>query len=132
MGNQQNNKTYKVTIWGRFPSLNEYIAAMNVHRLKANKMKQDSENRIILGLCTWLKDIKISKKIIINYTFYEENRKRDLDNVSGFFHKVFQDALVRAGFIENDNWNYIVGFSDKFFVDKAVPRVVVEIVEVDE
>lgn len=132
MEKQQYNKSYKVTIWGRFPSLNEYIAAMNVHRLKANRMKQDSENKIILALCSWLKDVKISKKIIINYTFYEENKKRDLDNVSGFFHKVFQDSLVRAGFIENDNWNYIVGFSDTFCIDKNVPRIVVEIVEVED
>lgn len=126
------NKTYKCTIWGRFPSLNEYIDASRIHKAKANNMKKEAEDRIILGLYTWLKGVQFDKPIQINYTFYEANKKRDLDNVSGFFHKVFQDALVRAGFIKNDNWNYIVGFSDKFFVDKAVPRVDIEIVEVDE
>ena len=37
--------------------------------------------------------------------------------------------LVSAGVLKNDGWNDIEGFSDRFYIDKANPRVEVEITE---
>jgi Holliday junction resolvase RusA-like endonuclease len=120
---------YKITIIGRFPSLNEYIEANRIHRQKGNKMKRQSQREIAWQLLAQLKKTHIDKPVTLEYTFYEPNKKRDLDNVSGYFHKVFQDALVECKVIHNDSWHYITGFSDKFYVDNKNPRIEIIIKE---
>ncbi len=59
-----------------------------------------------------------------------KNRRRDLDNISSFGRKVVQDALVSAGVLKDDGWKHVVGFSDRFDVDKANPHIEVRIREV--
>ena len=66
------------------------------------------------------------------YHWYEPNHRRDLDNISSFGRKVIQDALVKARVLRNDGWKEIVGFEDRFYMDSKKPRVVVEILEVNE
>ncbi len=123
--------TYKVTVLGRFPSLNELISATNMHKQKGNQLKQKSQNEISYYILDQLRRVRIDKPVFIKYRFYEPNKKRDLDNISGYFHKVFQDALVNCRIIMNDNWYSIVGFSDEFFVDNKNPRIEVEIQEME-
>ena len=65
----------------------------------------------------------------LQYKFFCQNRKKDKDNISGYFHKIFQDALVQRGVIKNDGWANITGFSDEFYVDTKNPRVEVEVIE---
>lgn len=123
---------YKIIIDGRFPSMNEFIAANRIGKgrfNKGNKMKQDSQNQLSYYITSQLKKVHIDKRVYIKYQFYEPNKKRDLDNVSGYFHKVFQDALVQCKVLHNDSWYYITGFSDEFYVDSKNPRIEVEIVE---
>lgn len=86
-------------------------------------MKQEDQRLIIAQLPRWHTD----KPVWIDYRYYCPNRKRDLDNVSGYFHKVFQDAMVSKGTIPNDNWRYIRGFSDEFLLDRSNPRVEIEV-----
>ena len=118
-----------MVIQGKFPSLNELIDANRSHRQKGNSLKRKSQHEISLAIMDQMR-IHIDKPIFIHYRFYEPNKKRDLDNISGFFHKVFQDALVECHVIKNDNWQHIVGFSDEFFVDNKHPRIEVELKEV--
>lgn len=66
----------------------------------------------------------------MTYTWYEPNKRRDLDNVSSFGRKVIQDALVETRVLENDGWKNIVGFQDNFYIDADNPRVEVVIREV--
>lgn len=61
------------------------------------------------------------------FRWYEQNRRRDKDNVSAFGRKVILDGLVQAGILPNDNWNYVEGFRDEFYVDADRPRVIVEV-----
>ena len=121
---------YKVVIEGRFPSMNEFINANRTHNQKGNKMKQQSQDEISWQLLQQHKKLHIDKPVKLFYTFYEPNKKRDLDNISGYFHKVFQDALVHCGIIMDDSWHYILGFSDTFLVDNKNPRIEVIIQEV--
>lgn len=124
---------YKVVIEGNFPSMNEFIDANRRSKgkwNKGNKLKQESQNLISWQLLQQYKKLRIDKPVKLFYTFYEPNKKRDLDNISGYFHKVFQDALVHCGIIHNDSWHYIIGFSDEFMVDNKRPRVEVVIQEV--
>lgn len=123
---------YKVVIEGRFPSMNQFIEANRTHKQKGNKMKQQSQDEISWQLLQQHRKLHICKPVKLFYTFYEPNKKRDLDNISGYFHKVFQDALVKCGIIMNDSWYYITGFSDEFYVDSKNPRIEIIIQEVGE
>ena len=128
---------YKFTIKGTLPNLNDLIAAerQQIRRngkftTLGNTLKQDNQELVILNLRSQLKGIHINHPIVIKYCFYEPNRRRDLDNISAFAHKVIQDALVKCEIIENDGWKNITGFTDKFYVDKENPRIEVTLEEV--
>ena len=119
----------RIVIPGRFPGLNKFIDA---NRRKhgnfsmGNHIKQRDQKII----CQFLPSVRFKKRIFIEYNFFEPNTRRDKDNISGYFHKVFQDALVQKGCIENDGWRNIRGMADYFEVDKANPRIEVVIEEV--
>lgn len=124
---------YEVVIPGRFSSLNEFILANRTGKgnwNKGNKMKQSDQLRICSYIAEQLHRIHIDSPVELHYRFYEPNKKRDLDNISGYFHKIFQDALVECGTIHNDSWMYIVGFEDSFYVDNKNPRIEITIKEV--
>lgn len=124
---------YKVIIDGRYPSMNQFIEANRIGKgkwNKGNRMKQECQDEISYYINAQLHKVHIDKPIYLEYTFYEPNKKRDLDNISGFFHKIFQDALVHCGIIHNDSWHYITGFSDEFLVDSNCPRIEITIKEV--
>ena len=120
----------KIVIPGRFPGLNEFIDANRRKHGKwsgGNSMKQRDQQMILLHLP---KGVRFKKKVFLEYHFYEPNARRDKDNISGYFHKIFQDALVHAGILENDGWKEIDGMSDYFHIDQKSPRIEVEIWEV--
>lgn len=118
---------HRFIIKGRLDGLNEFITANRTNPYKGNKMKQDNEEIVIWAIRQQLKGVYINKPVIIKYDFYEKNKRRDLDNISSFAHKVIQDSLVKTQIIENDGWNEIVGYEDNFFVDKENPRIEVTI-----
>lgn len=118
-----------ITIPGRFPGLNQYVDANRRRHGQwsaGNAMKQRDQHII----CQYIpKGLKFKRRIFIEYNFFEPNTKRDKDNISGYFHKVFQDALVQSGCIPNDGWKVIRGFADYFEVDKGYPRIEIRIEE---
>lgn len=119
----------KIVVPGRFASLNDFIDAnRRTHgRWNAgNSMKQKDQKTI----CSCIPRGLRFKRIHLRYTYFEPNTKRDKDNISGYFHKVFQDALVQAGCIPNDGWKVIKGFSDHFDIDTKYPRIEILIEEV--
>lgn len=129
---------YNFTYYGVLPNLNDYLQGERIpirkngkFTTKGNVMKQENQRKIIKILRRDLLGLHIQKPIEITYKFYELNRKRDLDNISAFAHKVIQDALVKAGTIENDGWKHIRGFSDEFYVDSENPRIEITLKEVD-
>lgn len=118
----------KLIIPGTLPNLNDYISAERQHRQKAAQMKKQTERIIMLCAKAQLRGVSFDGSVVMRYTWYEPNRRRDKDNVSSFGRKCIQDALVRAGVLQNDGWGEIEAFSDCFFVDKKNPRVEVEII----
>lgn len=122
---------YRLTIYGRLPGLNDMIEADRRDRRAGNRLKQESQETIRLYILRDLKHLKIDKPVELQYSFYEPNRRRDLDNISGYAHKVTQDALVASGVLKNDGWANIVGMQDSFFVDARNPRIEVIIREVE-
>ena len=118
-----------IVIPGRFAGLNEFIDANRRKRGRwsaGNAMKQRDQHTI----CRYLpKGLRFKKRIYLQYSFFEPNTRRDKDNISSYFHKIFQDALVQAGCIQNDGWRTIVGFADHFDVDAKNPRIEILIEE---
>lgn len=99
-----------IKINGKMPSLNEYIRACRTSPQVGAKMKRETEEMIIwqLGRCP-----KITSPVFVRFKWFETNRRRDKDNVA-FAKKFVFDALQKAGKLENDNNDYITGFSDEF------------------
>lgn len=122
---------YRLIIYGRLPGLNDMIEADRRDRRSGNRLKQESQDTIRLYILRDLKHLKIENPVELHYSFYEPNRRRDLDNISGYAHKVTQDALVASGVLKNDGWANIVGMQDSFFVDARNPRIEVIIREVE-
>lgn len=122
----------KLVIPGTLPNLNDYIAAERRHRQQAAQLKRQAEQVVMLAAKKQLRQTRFSRPVVMRYTWYEPNRRRDKDNVSSFGRKVIQDALVRLGVLQNDGWANIEGFSDEFRVDRIRPRVEVEICPLDE
>lgn len=121
----------KFTIPGTLPSLNDYIRAERggSGRFRANRMK--SENQDFIVMCIRRARIRRMKRpVYIRYTYYEPTRRRDKDNISAVAHKFIQDALVAAGVLENDGWDYIAGFSDSFYINHQNPHIEVTLEEV--
>lgn len=121
---------YQLTIPYRFPSLNEYIAALGKNPRTGGKMKKNDCEIMIFHIRQQLKGIKIKKPVVIHYTFYEKNTKRDRMNVFSYADKVFEDALQKAGTINNDGWNDVLNTTHDFYVDKTNPRIEIVIEEV--
>jgi len=111
--------------------MNEYTSEQRKNPYSGAKLKRNAQQLIELSIRSQMRGLKITKPVVLEYHFYEANRKRDHDNVSGFAHKVTQDALVAQGVLRDDGWDEILGYSDSFTVDKANPRIEVLIKEVD-
>lgn len=123
---------YLLTIPGRLDNLNDYIAAERANRHKGAKMKADNGRVVAVAIRQCMREARIEKPVFMEYTWYEANKRRDLDNISSFGRKVIQDALVDTGVLVDDGWQYVVGFSDRFEVDKENPRIEVLIKEIEK
>lgn len=129
---------YRFTIPGRLRGLNDYIdACRGAHKAKDGcagwisgaRMKKKDQEWVPLCIMNKLRGVHIVKPVELHYEWIEKDRCRDLDNISGYGHKIIQDALVQCGVLKNDGPTYVVGFTDKFGVDRKHPRVEVEIEE---
>ena len=123
---------YRFVIKGKLPGLNEYLKAERSFcrgHSCGNDMKQGYQMFISNAIRASLKRQAIKPPVMIHYSFYEPDRRRDLDNIAAVAHKFIQDALVKCRVIENDWWQYIKGFSDEFHVDKHNPRIEVTLIE---
>lgn len=121
---------YLLTIPGTLNNLNDYIAAERTNRHKGAKMKADNGNIVAVAIRQCLRGVRIEKPVFMEYKWVEPNRRRDKDNISSFGRKVIQDSLVQCGVLKDDGWKCVVGFSDRFEVDRENPRIEVLIKEV--
>ena len=117
----------KFVINGRLPGLNEAINAARTDGRLENRMRKENEQTIQWCARAGLKKWKPELPVMIRYTFYEKDKRRDKDNVAGYAVKLIQDALVRAGYLPNDNWAAIAGYTLDWRIDKKKPRIEVEI-----
>lgn len=121
----------KLTIPGRLPGLNEAFGAARTNRHVEANTRRSFENLIIMCAKRDLRKWHPSGAVILHYRFYEPNKRRDKDNVAGYAMKLIQDSLVKAGYLRGDGWQYIENFDFAWAVDKARPRVEVELEEIN-
>ena len=123
--------TVNFTIQGKLAGLNDYTKACRCNRYVGARMKEENERKVLCAVMqSPSRNTKLTGKVVINYRWYESNKRRDLDNIA-FAKKFIQDALVEYGVLQGDGWRHIVGFNDMFYVDKDNPRIEVEISEVE-
>jgi Holliday junction resolvase RusA-like endonuclease len=121
---------YTFTIAGRLPGLNDLIRAARTHWAVGAKQKADVDRRVQEAA----RDARlpnIPSPVAIRFCWIEQDRRRDLDNVRAGAKWVL-DGLVKAGILAGDSREHVVELSDEFPPpDKANPRVVVEIMQVN-
>lgn len=120
----------KFVIQGRLSSLNEYTSANRANKYMGAKLKKDNEEPIFGAI----REAKLKRvtnyPITLKIKWYEPNKRRDIDNIV-FATKFIQDALVKAGVIEDDSQKYINKVVHEVVTDKNNPRIEVEIKEGD-
>lgn len=121
----------KFTVNARLPGLNDYV-----HECRKNPYSGAQMKRIAQEICEWSAKqqckVQFKKPVRIRYTFYEKDRRRDKSNIAAFGVKVIEDALVNLQILKDDGWKYIEGYSLDFGIDKARPRIEVEISETEQ
>lgn len=88
----------------RLPGLNEYQNACRRHPMVGATMKKKALQEVMTYLVP-VTHLSWPAQFDIIYT--EPNKKRDIDNVTGFGNKVIMDAFVKAGFLPDDGPDYI-------------------------
>ncbi|MCI8272888.1 MAG: hypothetical protein HFJ55_02255 [Clostridia bacterium] len=107
--------------------LNEYTNQNRRNRYAGASAKKKEQEYIIGCIKEQLGNIKINKPVKAYFTWIEENKRRDYDNIA-FAKKFILDALVQVGTLKNDNRKIITGFEDKFeYANKS--KVLVELKE---
>lgn len=128
MEKSNSKRLQALVIDGALPGLNDYISAERTNRYRGAAVKKQWTDVVAVAAKKWLTPIpKHCFPVTFRFRWYEQNRRRDKDNVSAFGRKVILDGLVQAGILPNDNWNYVDGFSDEFYVDAENPRVEIEV-----
>lgn len=117
----------KLTIPGRLPGLNDMIDAARENRYESAAMKKEYTE--MAAWCAKAARLPRMEKVDLIITWHEPNKRRDKDNIMAG-QKFIWDGLVEAGVLKNDGWNQIGDITHRFRVDKANPRVEVELIEV--
>lgn len=107
--------------------LNEYINQNRRNRYAGASAKKKEQEYIICCVKKYLGNIKIDKPVKAYFTWIEENKRRDYDNIA-FAKKFILDALVQVETLKDDNRKIVTGFEDRFeYADKS--KVIVELKE---
>ena len=119
---------YRFEIEKRLMGLNDYTKYNRANKYLGAKAKKTEQAYIIWCIKEQLGNLVIDNPVIGHFTWIEENKRRDLDNIC-FAKKFILDALVEAKVLKNDNRKMVTNFTDSFeYADKS--KVIVELEEV--
>lgn len=119
-----------LTIKGELMDLNTYVNKQRYNRFAGAAAKKDETDRVAWE-CVNKNLQPIKEKVYIKYHWFCKNKRKDKSNIS-FAKKFIEDGLVNAGVLDNDGWDDIAGFEDKFSLDVNNPRIEVEIIPYDK
>ena len=120
---------YKFEVNKRLMGLNEYTKYNRTNKYAGAEAKKKEQQYIINCIKQQLGNIKINKPVIGHFTWIEENKRRDLDNIC-FAKKFILDALVQAGVLQDDNRKIVTNFTDSFEHSNS-SKVIVELEELN-
>jgi len=116
----------KIVIEGK-----KYLPSLNAILSKAWQVRRHQAGLADAAVMAAVKaqNIKVVQfdKCKIVYDIYLNNKKRDIDNVAT---KFILDAIVKRGFIKDDNMTHVISETKNAYYDKDRPRVEVTIKEV--
>lgn len=120
--------TYKFEIDKRLMGLNEYTKANRTNKIVGNLAKRKEQDYIGWCIKQQLGNLHIDRPVKGKFTWIEENKRRDLDNIC-FAKKFILDALVEMKVLKDDNRKIVTSFTDEFkYADKS--KVIVELEEI--
>lgn len=123
------NLPIHITIWTKKGTSKKYPLNFNrfrqLHIYEYGNIKEEW-NKIVTPL---VQSLPIFHKVEITYTLFTgSNHKSDLMNWISVVDKFFQDTLVKAGKLPDDNYEFVPLIHAVWGeVDKGNPRVQVEI-----
>lgn len=104
----------------KFPSLNEYINAERRHRMIAANMKKKFTKLVEQYATAAQYQVPTAFPVAIRFIVHEENKRRDIDNVSAMVCKFSLDGLVNAGILPDDSQKYVNKIECDLVVDDWV------------
>ena len=114
------------------PSLNDYLSEIGRNPLAGARFKSNYSMVCISAIRKCLLGWKVTNPpTTIHYKFYESKRgkRRDVSNIFSLCAKFFEDALQKCGVIENDNPEWIEGFTAEFYWIDGDPYIEIDIEE---
>lgn len=106
-------------------SLNTAVNANRTNRYKGAKMKKENTHKCYLYTKKAMNDgVSFTFPCKLKFTWIVPNKRKDPDNIASA-KKYILDGMQKAGFMKNDNLNYIIGLEDVFIVDKDRTSVVI-------
>jgi len=111
-------------------TLNQYIEIERGNRFGgAAEKKRTTTIATEYTLLAMRKGVRFDWGKPLRFDWFWYDRRTDVDNIA-FQKKFIFDGMMKAGFLENDNWDHVsAGFIEHFYIDKVNPRV--EIRELD-
>lgn len=118
-----------ITLWKKDGTSKKYALnfnrVKNLHGFEYNRIKEEF-TRLVLPL---IEQLPTYEKVELTYTLFTgSGHKSDLMNWISVVDKFFQDTLVQAGKLPDDNYLYVPQIRAIYGgIDKSNPRVQVEI-----
>ena len=118
----------KFTIQGELPDLNTYTNDERGNKYAGAGLKKKATNKVAMSIKDkkTINRTKFKRSVCFYVVYYCKDRRKDKDNIA-FAKKFIFDGLQQAGVIENDGWNNIESWEERFEIDKENPRIEVEL-----
>ena len=107
------------------PNLNTVIAATKKHWSHYSKEKKKWTQMVRVEALSQ-RIAPITQPVWVRSEYYSKNRRADPDGIR-IAAKYILDGLVEANVLPDDSQKWIIGFVDRFSVDKDDPRIEVEL-----
>ena len=103
------------------PNLNTVIAATKKHWSYYSKEKKRWTQMVRVEALSQQVP-KVTEPVWVQSVYYSKNRRADPDGIR-IAAKYVLDGLVEAKILPDDSQKWIIGFVDRFDVDKDDPRI---------
>jgi Holliday junction resolvase RusA-like endonuclease len=112
--------------FSRLPSLNETIRLAKSHPQAYAAAKRQHTQAIASQAKSQSRE-PVRGPVEVHFSWFCCDRRTDPDNLTSA-KKFILDGLVAGGVLEDDGWKNILSFRDSWHVDRAHPRIEVQLI----